>query len=337
MDGYRRISRQRAFLMGLAILWVLPVHLTFTFPGGVLGLFFLPVRFLKTIGYGGVDIFLFLSGFGLYQSLAADSRAGAFYRRRLLRLLPSYIPAMLVWIAIHLLFRSITLPEALGNAFLVGWWFNLGKQLNWYTQAIFAFYLLAPLLFRCIRSPRRPKLVAVLLFTAAFAAGIPLIGRDQLLFASRLPVFLAGMYFGKAFVAERQMQRRFVAALYAAMAAGIIALAALWYYLPETTLWTYGLWWYPFLAITPGLCLLLASAADAAESTRAAWLVAGVSRIGACSYEIYLLHFIELQLLDWLLPANLFTRLLLILCSVVTGVLYKKAVDAARTRIRLPQ
>ena len=336
MDGYRRISAWRTFLMGVAILWVLPVHLTFTFPGGVAGLFLLPVRFGLAIGYGGVDIFLFLSGFGLYRSLATDARVCAFYRRRLARLLPSYLPAMLLWIGVHLLFNAITLPEALGNVFSVGWWFGLSKQLNWYTQAIFAFYLLAPFLFYMIRAPRRPRLVALLLFAAAFAAGLPLIGRDQLIFAARLPIFLLGMYFGKAYCEGKTMPRALAATLYAAMGAGLLLLAVLWYYRPEATLWYFGLWWYPFCIITPGLCLLLSTVADAIARTRAKWLVTGVSRIGACSYEIYLMHFIELQLLDWLLPANLFTRLTLILASVVTGILYKKAVDAARAALQPP-
>ena len=56
------LSSYRGALMGVAIIWVMLYHL------GDIDVSVISVIF--GVGYGGVDIFLFLSGFGLYFSLS---------------------------------------------------------------------------------------------------------------------------------------------------------------------------------------------------------------------------------------------------------------------------
>lgn len=43
------------------------------------------------LGSSGVEIFLFLSGMGLFYSLSGDPRLSEFYRKRLTRILPAYL------------------------------------------------------------------------------------------------------------------------------------------------------------------------------------------------------------------------------------------------------
>lgn len=59
---YKTLSKYRGVLMGFAILWVMYFHI--------------PIKsvtevgwFIHRIGFYGVDIFLFLSGLGVYFSL----------------------------------------------------------------------------------------------------------------------------------------------------------------------------------------------------------------------------------------------------------------------------
>lgn len=60
--GLSLLSTYRGALMGVAIIWVMLHHLTY--PD-------IPIlKHVMEIGYGDVDIFLFLSGFGLYFSLS---------------------------------------------------------------------------------------------------------------------------------------------------------------------------------------------------------------------------------------------------------------------------
>ena len=77
-----------------AILWVVFFHAQL----GLGGLLY----DVQKIGYGGVDMFLFLSGFGLYHSLSRDADAGRYLLRRARRLLPAYLPFCAVWLCVML-------------------------------------------------------------------------------------------------------------------------------------------------------------------------------------------------------------------------------------------
>lgn len=70
--------------MGFAILWVMYFHIPLKFATEV-------GWFIHRIGFYGVDIFLFLSGLGVYYSLTKRPNVLGFYKARLVRILPAYI------------------------------------------------------------------------------------------------------------------------------------------------------------------------------------------------------------------------------------------------------
>ena len=133
MDGYQRISRYKSQLMGMAVMVVVYGHLLYYH------------SWLKnyedlnfTIWYtlGSVEMFMFVSGFGIYHSLKKNRDSFTFYRRRLSRLLPSFLPVMIAWCAAGMLMRDMTVGQALGNLTGLGWWFQQKQQFNWYIPAI---------------------------------------------------------------------------------------------------------------------------------------------------------------------------------------------------------
>ena len=79
------ISRERAPLMGLAILWVVIFHYGLS----------MPFVLISYLGFTGVDIFMFLSAYGLVRSLDNDPSPISFYKRRVLRIFPTYFLAKL--------------------------------------------------------------------------------------------------------------------------------------------------------------------------------------------------------------------------------------------------
>lgn len=81
---YGALSKYRGFLMGFAILWVMYFHIPLKFATEV-------GWFIHRIGFYGVDIFLFLSGLGVYYSLTKRPNVLGFYKARLVRILPAYI------------------------------------------------------------------------------------------------------------------------------------------------------------------------------------------------------------------------------------------------------
>lgn len=86
------ISKFRSEIMGAAIILVLLCHCdSFSW-----GIFHPYVQELAKVGSCGVDIFLFVSGFGLFYSMKKDSSIVHFYRKRFLRIIPEYFFIALV-------------------------------------------------------------------------------------------------------------------------------------------------------------------------------------------------------------------------------------------------
>lgn len=128
------ISTYRSELMGVAIVWIMMLHFSFTQ--------IKPLGFVAQYGFAGVEIFLLASGFGLFFSLEKDPNIQSFYRRRLLRIFPTYyllgIPASII------LFHD-NIMSYLYRYSTVGFWTN-DLYWEWYVPSIVVLYLLAPIL-----------------------------------------------------------------------------------------------------------------------------------------------------------------------------------------------
>ena len=143
------ISRFRGELMGAAMLFIILFHVALPRENAFFG--------LRRMGNVGVDMFLFLSGIGLWFSVDEESFCQAFLIRRYLRIYPTwliiaclfYIPSFQggsTWNWIYL-FGEIT----------INWGFWLHDELNfWYIPATMMLYLFAPAYMELIK--RHPDL-----------------------------------------------------------------------------------------------------------------------------------------------------------------------------------
>ena len=138
--GYALLSRYRSELMGLAMLWVMLFHAyEFHFGVGLLDAF-------KELGFGGVDMFILLSGLGLYGSLVRrkDEPMRSYLLRRCGRILPTYwlvVGLYSLWLRLQ---GRISLSVGLWSLSTLHYWFHIPGSFNWYVPAILALYLLAP-------------------------------------------------------------------------------------------------------------------------------------------------------------------------------------------------
>ena len=133
---YGTLSKYRGFLMGFAILWVMYFHIPLKFATEV-------GWFIHRIGFYGVDIFLFLSGLGVYYSLTKRPNVLGFYKARLVRILPAYI---IVACASYCLLR-LDRASALDFFYYIsgiGYW-TRHARFDWYIPTQLAFYLITPL------------------------------------------------------------------------------------------------------------------------------------------------------------------------------------------------
>lgn len=182
------ISRHRAFLYGFAALWVIMVHISTSAPDGVLRA---PFAWLKENGRCGVDIFVLLTGMGLYRSLNRDPRVGPFYARRLSRVLP----AAFISTAVGMGFLNSTLAEYFGAITFIPYWF--GMETHWYVPFILTMYLFYPAIHAMQKRCAWSLWILLILFEM-FNAYVCM-HYDTAFFdyrsSARIPIFLLGCIF----------------------------------------------------------------------------------------------------------------------------------------------
>lgn len=315
------ISAYRSYIMGFSILWITVFHSSLSIQNPIL-------RTIKLLGYGGVDFFLFLSGMGLYVSLRKSSDVLAFYKRRLSRLMPSYLVFLVFWFLYKMRHADLTIAQMiksfLGNIFMTGWANEIPYQFNWYVQALFWFYLLAPCVYALISGTKRRLRTDGLILLSAVCFSLTLVHHFTLMAVSRIPVFILGMIYADwekdCSVADRRK------AGYCSLVFMVIGFALEIYSMQKCLpyLKPYGLFWYPFILIAPGFCYAFGRVTKMMDGILFFRPVMSLLRIaGTCSFEIYMFHlaFFKIFPKEIGISGNR-EWLFLIVLSVLSGMIY---------------
>lgn len=128
------ISSNRNLLMGVAMVFIIMCHQPFLSSA--------PFYFLRFCGHFGVDVFLFLSGFGCIYSLTKHS-VRTFYQRRLVRLAPAVLFCGFIKYGLSYIETEPFSTIQMDYSTIWGW--DL-----WFFRPLITFYLLAPILFKII-------------------------------------------------------------------------------------------------------------------------------------------------------------------------------------------
>ena len=178
-------STYRSELMGWAIIWIMMLHFTFNQ--------IMPLGFIAQYGFAGVDIFMFVSGFGLYYSLDKDHHIIRFYKKRLLRIFPTYF--ILGFFASILLF-SDDLLSYLFRYTTLGFWTG-GIYWEWYIPSLVMLYFVAPILKKLFDKQMYYVIGGVVVCTLGLAYYYiyteQIHDRSHLFFLYRIPAFIFGM------------------------------------------------------------------------------------------------------------------------------------------------
>lgn len=188
------ISRFRAEHMGAAMLMIILFHVALPRTDDFYG--------LRRMGNIGVDIFLFLSGIGLWFSWAKTTHTGTmlrdwcrFYGRRLQRIYPAwFIMACLYYIP---RFNGSDWIDLAGDI-LINWDFWLHDEGTfWYIPATMMLYIFAPPYMELIRRhPIYKWLVVVMIMWCILVQYISpihhVLGHIEI-FWSRVPIFFLGI------------------------------------------------------------------------------------------------------------------------------------------------
>ena len=279
----KKLLPYRNLWLGIAMAWIVLAHSGFKFSSP----FF---TYVKTLGYGGVDICLFASGLGCYVSLEKDPDALRFLKRRILRLAPTYLPFIALWCICHYLAHGpYPLPAVLGNFLGLQNLTGLGNSFNWYISALLLYYLVSPLLKDLTDRLSYPKQLLVIAFLLLLS--VPFWTADTYIITlTRLPIYYCGMVFARMCREERSLTPKGLTIALVLSALGFVLMRFCTGHF-ESILWSYGLHWYPFLLITPGLCIALSLAGLLLEKVKfSKILTAPLETMGKYSFELYLIH-----------------------------------------------
>ncbi|MFA6741206.1 MAG: acyltransferase [Arcobacteraceae bacterium] len=199
-------------LKGLGILTVVFAHFAYMLVTNADFLF--PLSIIAGVG---VDLFLFMSGYGLTVGmLKKPLPIFEFYKRRVIKIFIPFWVALILIFAANAIFLDIhyTVPYMMQS--LLGWFptaegFDDVNSPFWYITWMMMFYVLFPLVF----STKRPWLSAIILAVIATLIGVynPLNMGDNWLHRLHTVAFSLGIVFAWVLFETKDKENKFVAHL----------------------------------------------------------------------------------------------------------------------------
>ena len=290
----RDTLKYRNIWLGCAMLWIVLYHSDLRVPTSILGYF-------KGMGYGGVDICLFASGIGCYFSLEKNSDNLSFLKRRFFRLTPTYWCFLAIWFISKALMGKFEISAVMGNLLGIQSLTGQGKDFNWYISALILLYLLAPILKNIVdRSSKNVHYLVVL--GILLAVSLAYWETDKfIIIMTRLPIFYTGMIYAKHCRDGKKLEYKDIFLSSFMMLVGI-AIYFVFRFEFEDYLWKFGLYWYPFILITPGICILISLVMEYMEKCKwLRWIEQLLNFIGNYSFEIYLVHILVFKVTTYLI------------------------------------
>jgi len=209
MEDYKLFlkGRYRLALMAFAIIWITVFH--YALYGNLLR--FPVISFFFAKGYLGVDIFFFLSAYGLSYSYKSHTLKD-FYLRRLRRLYPMY----LVFLILLLVFFRHHYQWSIGKILLFqisGLSSFTNTDIEWFIPALTLVYLFFPLIFKGLEKIYNcgtwPSLALIFLLSMSVFV---LHGKVFGLFLSRFPIIAFGVL---TFFALTNDNKKYLLSIYA--------------------------------------------------------------------------------------------------------------------------
>ena len=211
-------SKWRTEIMGAAILWIMFFHSRIDCSDVPV------VQIIKCYGNVGVDIFLVLSGIGLYyltSKLAASAGsprriATDFFRNRMIRILPATVLCLCPWYLY--LYSTRSYPVNPIRFFLditsLSYWID-GNNRGWYMALTIVLYFFYPILFLMVnglllRNTKKMRicmllLVSIIAVNAVIAVCFPKWFSCTELALGRVPVFVFGCFLAPCVKEEKKI------------------------------------------------------------------------------------------------------------------------------------
>ncbi|KIZ15893.1 acyltransferase family protein [Streptomyces natalensis] len=304
-------------LTGLRFVAAFGVYLCHAVFLGLRGRAWIPTELLGPLA---VSLFFILSGFVLTRFARPGDTARAFWRRRVVKIYPNHLTALVLFMIYFLVIGMAVQPSGsvlslVPGILLVHTWLpnytliGSGNIVSWSLACEVFFYLLFPLLLTLVRKipPRRLAAAAVCMAAAVWTVpvvsyalhGAPLPGfpwpvpRDQLWFAyflplCRLPEFVLGIILATGMRSGDRKRRTGVWASSALLLASLVLGATV---LPPVFL-------FAAVGVVPLTLLIRATASLDLRGARSPLRTPVMVFLGEISYAFYLVHTLALLVVD---------------------------------------
>jgi len=205
------INDSRGVLLGIATILVTLFHSDLLNFYEIINIKFMAnfLNFIQKTGNLGVDIFLCLSGIGLYFSLSKNSLK-QYYKNRFIRIIPEFV---IVTFIFNLITKSMTTIELLETFFLIAFFVH-GVLDIWYIPFIIVLYLIFPIIYKIIKKYDLSAIFCMLLFAVIFnllySIIFPISYQKIEIALTRLPVFLIGSFLGKTIYDKKTISNKLI-------------------------------------------------------------------------------------------------------------------------------
>lgn len=275
------LSHYRGELMGAAMIFIVLFHVNLPRTDMFFG--------LRRMGNVGVDMFLFLSGMGLWYSWMSNPSVKHFFYRRYLRIYPAWLIMACLYYIPRFKGDDVMAWVDLVGDITINWDFWLHDELTfWYVPATMMLYLFAPAYMELVkRKPVYRWLPALMMMWCVMVQYVTpihnMVGHIEI-FWSRVPIFFIGINMGEMI---RQKQTLDKSSLWLILIFFTVSLSAC-IFLEQMRHGKFPLFIERMLYIplTITTCILLCYLFDVLPQRVNRFLVF----IGGISLEIYLIH-----------------------------------------------
>lgn len=186
----------RAEFMGIAAVMIILCH-----AASNLVLLPPPIQKILNIGNYGVDIFMFMSGLGMFYSL--QNNIGSikdWYKKRLIRIFIPYFIATFVYCMIRMYFSNFSFMDTILSLSTIDYW--LYHRGAWFVAAIIPLYFITPFLSKFIETKKNKFFSVIVIVSLLIILSKVDFFRNEIceniqFVLGRVPMFVMGYYMAR--------------------------------------------------------------------------------------------------------------------------------------------
>lgn len=206
--------------------------------------------------------------------------------RRIRKLFPIYFVFCLIWLPYQFIVNKMNPKSIIGNLFAVEGFTGSGNEFNWYITCLVVFCIIVPYLSELVfRNNRNQNWLIIMI---SFFISVSFWGSRSIMIASRAPILILGMIFGKNRYTVIS-QRKWINSILL-FGCGILCLEVAFLISHQAYL-EMGIFWYPQILIIPSGFLIFFAVLECFQKTALTRILCRLLHIiGENTFEIYLSH-----------------------------------------------